>query len=185
MWVIAVPAPLGVERDDKDVAAFELVQQPGAAAAPGDGFAQRPREALEHRRAHQELARVRRLARRYLVPQIVDAVAIAGRHPRQRRRAIVGVAQRQRDQVQPGDPSLRPLLGGRDLLRRELQPVRPVEQGGRLVVAEAQLRGADLVELAARPSATGGSAWPASTRWTPRAKRSTRYAIPHGSRGRR
>src|SRR4051794_27712468 len=78
--LVAIPAALGVERDDEQVPTLELGQRRGAVLAPGDGVAQRPRQALQHRRAGEELARLGRQAPRDLVPKVVGEEAIADRH---------------------------------------------------------------------------------------------------------
>ena len=86
--VVAEPAPLGVERDDEQVAALERAQHVGAVAALDDGVAERARQALEHRGAHQELARLGRLLGDDLVPQVVDEEAVVDRQAGQEGGAI-------------------------------------------------------------------------------------------------
>ena len=67
---------------------------------------------------------------------------------------VLLVAQRERGQLQPGDPALRPLLQGRNLLTSKAKAHRAAEEVGRLLAGEAEVRGAQLRELA--PGAQAG-----------------------------
>jgi hypothetical protein len=95
-----------------------------------DGVGQRAADALEDRRAHEELPHVARLAQHDFVPQVVDEVAIVDREMREERPAVVRLPQRQRGEVEPGDPALRTMLQLRELLRRQVQAVPAGEQLG-------------------------------------------------------
>ena len=146
--VVAVPAPVAVERDDEQVAAIELGEADAGPLAADHRVAQRPGHALEDRGAHQEAALLGGDAVEDLGGQVVaDLAVVAG----QRGAEVLArrmLAQRQPRELQPRGPALGALLDLRDLLGRELDAERREVRAG-LVLAEAHLTAADLDELVA------------------------------------
>jgi hypothetical protein len=116
--VVAKPAPVAVERDHEQVRALELEQHLGAVPPLGDGVGERAADALEDRRAHEELPYVGRLAPNDLVPEVVDEVPRVDGHPLQETGVIGSLAQRKRGEIQPGHPSLHTALERREVGRR-------------------------------------------------------------------
>ena len=117
-----------------------------------------PVSRLEDRGAHQEVPDRPRLREHHLVPQVVDQEAVVGRQRVEHPSAIGTALEPQRGQVQPGHPTLDPLLDGCDLGRVEVEAVHVVEQHRGLLVGEPQLFAADLGEIAHRPQ-------PAQAQW--------------------
>ena len=97
----------------EEVAALEVLQHPGAVGAAGDGVAQRPGEPVEDGGAEQEVADLARLPGQHLVGEVVDHEPVA---PGERLEeagdlARLGdAAQRQRGELQSGDPALGAVL---------------------------------------------------------------------------
>ena len=88
-----------------------------------------------------------------LFDQVVDDVAAVPRKVRDEAGDIVAPLDRQRRQLESGDPAFGAPLQRGDVSRSEIQPHHLVEVGGGLVGREAQIGCADLVELASRPQA--------------------------------
>ena len=153
--VVAVPLPLVVEGDDEQVPALEDLQRLAAVVAAGERVAQRAGHLLEHRGVEEEPANVAGLAVEHLLDQVVqdEAVAAGERvdkagHPT----GVPGVsaaAGRESGQLQPGGPSLGAVLEGGDVRRIEVEAHDVIEECVRLLGGEAQVRGAQLKELAA------------------------------------
>ena len=151
--VVAVPAAMVVEGDQRQVRVLEPLEAGRAVLAAGHDVAQRRRQALEDRGLEQEVAGVGRLAVEHLGRQVVDELAVVACERGDERVGLGAAAQREPGELQPRRPALGAVLQLRDLPRREVQPERAVEQRGRLGVAEAQLSHADLDELPARAQA--------------------------------
>ena len=109
----------------------------------------------EHRGVEQEPANVVGLAVEHLLDQVVQDEAVAAGERVDEAGHPAGVpgagaaAGRESGQLQPGGPSLGAVLEGGDVRRIEVEAHDVVEERVRLVGGEAQVRGAQLEELAA------------------------------------
>src|SRR5512141_194599 len=75
--VVAVPAPFVIERHEEDIRLLKALEHPLTVTSAGEAIAQGAGQALEHRRLHQEVARVRIEAREYLIGDVVEDVTMA------------------------------------------------------------------------------------------------------------
>ena len=122
-----------------------------AAALAGDGIAQRAAQPVEDRGLQQEVADLLGLALQDLLDQVVDDVAVVAGEAGDEAGDVVAALHRQRRQLQRGDPALGARLQRGDVRAGQVQAHHLVEVGGGLVGGEAQVGGADLDQLAARP----------------------------------
>ena len=121
-------------------------------AAAGDGVAERAGEPLQHGGREEEVARGRRLTGQDLVGEVVDDEPVAARERSDEGGDLVAVgdaAQRQRGQLQPGDPALRPLVEHLRVLDRDGEAHGRGEEGVGLAGGEPEVGGTQLDELAA------------------------------------
>ena len=141
--------------------------------------AQRCAEAVEHAGVEQETMGVRVLGRDDLVAQVVDQVAVVGE--------VVGaarpgsIAERQAREVEPRGPALGLGAQLRELVLRQGERERIVQERRRLRVVEAQLLAGDLVSSASarrREMPIGGSVRVAMTRCAARWRWSSRKRTP-------
>ena len=148
--VEAVPAPRVVERQQEQLLALQPLEQRRTILAAGDGVAERGGQALENRRPQEERPHGRGLPRQHLLRQVIDDEAVAAAEGGDRRAGIGVIAQRQRGQLQPGDPALgaRRQRRGRPVGERRGQ--RGAQECRRLVGGEAQVGRADLGQLPPR-----------------------------------
>ena len=125
--VVPVPLVSIVERDEQQVRVFERLQHLGRSRRVEQGIAQRPAQAVDDRRARQELHLVRREAREHFGTQIVRHQAIVTRERETRGRFDAARVQRERAEVQPDRPALGALDQRFDLRVAELH-ARALEQ---------------------------------------------------------
>ena len=151
--VVAIPLAPVVERDEEQVRPIERLQHGLAAVLAGDGIAQRAAQPVQDRGLQQEAPDVLGLALQDLLDQVVDDVAVVPGEAGDEAGDVVAPLHRERRQLECGDPAFGARLQRGDVPRRQGQPHHLVEVGGGLVRREAQVGGADLDELAARPQA--------------------------------
>ena len=152
--VVAVPGALGVERDEEQVVALEVVQHAGAFCSSGDRVTQRTGESVEDGGAEQELADVWWLPGQDLVGEVVDDEPVAPGEGVDEARDLTPLgdaAQREGGELKAGDPPFGALLQRVRVGGGELQPHHLVEELSSLVGGEAQIGGAQLDELSASP----------------------------------
>jgi len=145
--MVAVPLAAPVQRHQQQIRPGQTRQDRGRPGLVQHRLAQRPAHPLQHRGPGQEHPLLRRDPRQKLGLQVrADQLVLAGE-----RRHRVGqrtpVPQRQRRQVQPGRPSLGPLVQLSHLLRAQADP-RPTQQRCRLRHRKRQVAGADLQDPA-------------------------------------
>jgi hypothetical protein len=146
--VVAEPLATPVERNEEEVRPLDLAEHPPRRVVATHRITQRGTEPIEHAGVEQEPPRLRLLRREDLVAEVLHEVSV---EPQVVGAARPGaVAQREPGQVEPGDPALGPRPEQLELLGRERQRQRVVEQRRRLGVAEPQLIAQDLAELTAR-----------------------------------
>ena len=155
--VVAVPAPVVVERDEEQVRSVHGLEHRSATpvADPlryaADRVAQRAGEPIEDRGVEQEAAYVVGLPTEDLVGEVVDDEPVVASEPGDEACPVVAVAQREGRQLEGGDPSLRAGLERCEVGGREVEAVEVVEVAGHLLNGEAKVRRADLDELPASP----------------------------------
>jgi hypothetical protein len=147
--VVAPPAAHLVQRHQEQVGRLDPLQQLLAVGPAGDRIAQRTAQPRQHRRLQQELAHLRWLTLQHLLGEVVQDVPVAAGERRHEPGRIGAATQRQRGQLQPGDPPFGASRQRRQAGRRQLQPGGLPQQGGRLVGGEAQVGGAQLGQLPA------------------------------------
>ena len=177
--MVAIPLASLVERRQEQVRALQFAQQRGRPLGLEDGIAQRSGQALQDRRAQQERPDGVRLADQHLRAQVVGDMAVVAVEGGDEGARVLSAAKRKPSQVQPGRPALGPLGQTLDVVGRELQPHRPVQQGQGLFVGELQVGGPELGQLPlARILArgSGGSARVDNARWTPAGRWSRKKA---------
>src|SRR5215207_11671020 len=148
--VEAEPLATVVEGEQEEVRAGERLQRTGGSTLLEDRVAQRRAQALEHRRAQHEPLELGVVSREDLAGEEVDDVCARAVERADERPPVRRAGERQRSEVDPGRPALRPGDEEVDVGRRqrELEPV--VQELPRLAGREAQVVGAQLDQLAAR-----------------------------------
>ena len=164
--VVAEPGPLGVERYDERVRVLEVQQDPFRARAAGQQVGQLAVDPVEQGGAQQQILDVGGLAVQHLGEQVLGDRAVAAGELRDEplRVGVTGQGDRREPQARgpPFGPLVqqrRPGLGQRD--------TRGVEQLAGLALGKAQVRRADLGQLAGQAqlmqaAAADRDAWPGS-----------------------
>ena len=88
-----------------------------------------------------------RQPRENVLLHIVQEIAVAASKVRDPAGEILPLAQRERCQLQTGDPALRPVLQGGHVFFRERQAHALQKKAGRFFLGKAQITGADLDHL--------------------------------------
>src|SRR5918996_1548156 len=147
--VIAVPLAFRVERDEEEVRALDVLEDRCRALAVDDRVAKRTAEALEDRRAQEEVPDLLGLAVEHLRAEVVDDVTLVARKRLDEGPRVGSPAQRESSEIQACGPTLRPLVQPRHVFWIEAQLEHTVQEHGGLLVGEAQLLRSDLVQLTA------------------------------------
>jgi hypothetical protein len=149
--VIAIPAPLVVQRDNEQVGALQGNQRrlPSSGCILQDGVAQWPAQAIENGGAQQEVLDACRLPLQNLLHQVVEHETVAAAEGCDEACRVGSALHRNGRQVQAGDPALGARLQSSDLRLGEVQPHHLVEKFCRLIWGETQIGGAQLGQLAA------------------------------------
>ena len=150
--MIPVPAALVVQRDDEQVSALEILERGLASRGTGHEVAEARREAIEHRGREEKGVGWLGLARQHLLDQEVEDVAVA---PGEGLDQAGGAArplslQRERRELQAGDPALGPLDQRRALVLGQLEAHDVAEERLPFVPPKAQVGGADLEQIVGR-----------------------------------
>ena len=151
--VIAIPLARRIERDDEEIGVLQRRQQ-GAAVTPiGHGITQGRREPIEDGGLQQEVLHVGRLALKDFVDEVIQNIAIAAGKRLNQLPGVGVTAQRQGQQLQPGDPALGALLQRGDIAPIQFQPRGLPQKIGRFFQRELQIGLANLRHLTARAQA--------------------------------
>ena len=117
--VIAIPAPLVIQRDDEQVGAFEVFQRclPGTSGSEQHGFTQEP-----HRRSRIDVRNknvwmLRRLLMQHFFQQIVEHEMMAAGERPDEAGGIRSALHGERGQLQTGDPAFGAILQRGDVVR--------------------------------------------------------------------
>ena len=145
--VVAKPRALGVERHDKRVGVLQFQQDPFRARAAGQQIGQFTVDPVEHGGAQQQILDVVRLALQHLGDQVLGDRPVAAGELRDETLRVGVTGQRDRRQPQARRPPFRPLVQQRRSGVRQRDP-RGIEKLARLALGEAQIRRADLGQLA-------------------------------------
>ncbi|MCY1418164.1 hypothetical protein D9M71_337150 [compost metagenome] len=146
--VIAEPAVFGVQRDQEQVGLLQLVQHGLAAAAPGEGIAERRAQLVEHAGLQQEAAGVFGLPVQQVFGEKFGQVQVGAGERVDEGRAVVVPAQRQRGEIEPGDPAFGAAGQGVDVAVAEFEPALVEDVAAGFLPAEAQGVGGDLEQPA-------------------------------------
>ena len=149
--VVAVPLPAVVQAYDEQVRAVQQLQHRPPVARTGDRIAQGSAEPVQDRGLQQEAAYGVGLATEHLLDQVVHDEPVVAREAGDEAGWVVTALERQRRELQRGDPPLGPAFQGGDVGGVEVEPDDVVEVGRHLVVGEAEVGGADLDQLATGP----------------------------------
>ncbi len=104
--MIAIPAPLVVQRNKEEVGRQQALQQVGAVAAPGHGIAQVAVQPGQNRGVQQELLHRGRLAGQHLLGQVAQDEAVGSAEGLDKGRGIGAALQGKAGQLQAGGPPL-------------------------------------------------------------------------------
>ena len=150
--VIPEPPVLVVQRDQEQVGAVDLADQPGAVGPSGERVAQRRAHAVEDRGRQQEVADLGGLSGQHLLAEVVDDVPACASEPLDEIRTVRPVTQPQSGQLQSGGPALGPRQQPEHVVlgQRRANPVEPAaEELDRLGDAEPQVFGPQLGQVPA------------------------------------
>ena len=149
--VVAIPAPLVVERDDEEVGLVERLQRglPGRRGVARDGVAEGAAQAIQDRRLQQKFLNAGGLLLQNFFHQIVHDKAMAAGKRMDKLRNVVGSRvltplHRNSRQLQARNPALRALLQRSDFVGGQAQPHGVVEKASRFGGGKAQVGGAQL-----------------------------------------
>ena len=148
--VIAVPAPLVIQRDEEQVRPLDRAEHRRRSSPADDGVAQRSGHPIEDRRPVEEAQLTRRQPGGKLGAEEVLDVAVAVAEGGGRRDAAGPGVQLERREVEPGRPALRPMDELGDVGQRQLQPGAGEQRRGLLDV-QRQVLGPELEEPASGP----------------------------------
>ena len=142
--VIAVPAPFVVEGDEEQVGAFEILEGclPGSRRVAQNGITQWAAQLVEDRRAHQERLHALRLSLQDLLEQIVEHETVAAGERSDEGRGVRMSLQRQRGQLQTGNPPFRAGLQCCDVFCGEIETHCLIEERSGFGRSKPQVRDA-------------------------------------------
>ena len=150
--VVAKPATGGVERGDEGVLVFEPLEDRLGPRAAGEHIGQRAADALEDRRAQEQLAHLRRLALQHLGEEVARHGPLAAGELGHKALRVRVRGQRDRRQAHTGRPSLGAFVQRGETGIRQSDPAG-TEQGAGFVEREAQVGPAQFGQPAREPQA--------------------------------
>src|SRR5260370_35890806 len=110
-FMMAVPLPLGVQRQEEEIGLLQCLQHLLAlrrTGPGGDGLAESCIHARYDRCLKQKVLERRRQRRENVLLHIIQQITVGTRKVFHNSRIIWSLAQGERGQLQPGDPTLRP-----------------------------------------------------------------------------
>ena len=148
--VVPVPAPLAVQGDDEQVGPIEVLEGllAGGRGVEQHGITERAAEPIEDGRAQQEGLHGFGLPLEDFFDQIVEHEVVAAGERGDEAGSVFTALQRDRGELQTGDPALGPAFERTDLVGGEVEVHDLVEKAGGLGRGEAQIGGAQLGQLA-------------------------------------
>ena len=149
--VVAIPLAAAVQGHQEEVRPLELGQGAPRVGRARHRVAQGPREPPQDRGAQQEQPALRGLVVEHLGGEVVHHQPVVAREGVDERRRVRPVAHRQACEIEAGGPALGAQTQGGHLGILEGVSHHAAEEGGGLVVVEAQVGRAQLGQLAARP----------------------------------
>ena len=128
--VVAVPAPLVVEGDDEQVGPIEVFEGllTGGRGVEQHGITEGAAEPIEDGRPQQEGLHGFGLPLEDFLDQVVEHEVVAAGERRDEARGVLTALQRDRGQLQAGDPALGPGFERGDLVRGEVEVHHLVEE---------------------------------------------------------
>ena len=128
--VVAVPAPLVVQGDDEQVGPIEVLEGllAGGRGVEQHGITERAAEPIEDGRPQQEGLHGFGLPLEDLLDQVVEHEVVAAGERRDEAGDVFTALQRDRGQLQTGDPALGPGFERGDLVRGEVEVHHLVEE---------------------------------------------------------
>jgi hypothetical protein len=148
--VIAIPLAAVVERHEKEVRPVERLEDAAAARRARDGIAEVAGEARQDGGLQQEGAHRVVLLLQHLFDEVVDDVPIVAGEPGDEGCRVVPAPQRQRGELDRGDPPLGAFAERPHVVVADPEPHAAVEVLGCLVGGEAQVGRAQLEQPAER-----------------------------------
>ncbi|MCY1218547.1 hypothetical protein D9M68_442290 [compost metagenome] len=151
--VVAVPVALGVEREQQQVGALEVVEHLARVAAAGERIAQRCAELAEHAGVEQEGAAGAGLPREDVFGKELAQFQVRAGERCDKGRVVAALLQRQRGEVDRRGPALGAAVQRGDVVVAQRQAAAAAQQLGGLLQRKAQRGRRDLQQLAARTQA--------------------------------
>jgi len=145
--VVAVPTSLVIQRDDKQVRPLEHFQHGLAPLLTRHRIAERSAQALQETGAQQKRLHRLRLPREHLFREVVEHIAMAAGEGREKLRDIRSALQRERGQLQAGNPAFRATLEDGNGFGGQVQPHHSLQKGVHFGGFKAQVTSPDLAEL--------------------------------------
>ena len=145
--VVAEPGPPGIQRHDERVGVLEVQQDPFRARPAGQQVGQLAVDPVEQAGAKEQILDVGRLAFEHLGEQVLGDRALAAGELGDEPLRVGVTGQGDRREPQARGPPFGPLVQQRDPGLRQ-HDARGVKQLAGFALGKAQIRGADLGELA-------------------------------------
>jgi hypothetical protein len=137
--MISVPLALAIEGYQKEVLRFDSLEQPLAVLATRDLSAEIRAQALEERGREKEIPYFLSQSIQNRFAEIIGNRPVAARKLFKEEAAILGVLERQGDEAEPCDPTLRPLHDRRHVFPLETVSLEVVEEELGFFYAKAQV----------------------------------------------
>ena len=135
--VVAVPVPLVVQRDHKQVRPLERFQHRLAPLLLCHRIAEWLAEAVQDRGVQEKLLQRRGLPCEHLVAQIVEHIAMAAGEGSEKPGDIGSAPEGERSQLQASNPAFRAMLEGGDGLGRKVESHHGLQKRARFGGAKA------------------------------------------------
>src|SRR5579859_855897 len=145
--VIAVPLPLIVQGEQKEIGLFQPLEHHLPLRLACHRLTERPTEMLQNGSLEQEALHVRRLARQYLLGQVVNDETVRTCERLHKMRYVLTALQRERSQLEASNPAFGACFKRHYVLSRKLDSARLRKEGGGFLLREAQVSCANLDQL--------------------------------------
>src|SRR5260370_23157731 len=126
--VIAVPPPLVIQRYQEEMGGFQRLKRRLPLRISRHRLTERTRHPLQDRGLKQKGLDGFGLMNQHLFDQVVNNIAMAASERPDEPSDVRATVQRERSQLQSGNPALRARVQRSDLLRRKRQPAEPSEE---------------------------------------------------------
>src|SRR5438270_12081907 len=157
--VITVPGTFIIERNEKQVGLFELLQHLLAPGLTGHSIAERPVQAIEDGGLQQERTDMLRLLAQHFFRLIIHDVAMASSEGGDEAGKIFSPLHGESCQLQSSNPSLSTILQCSNIVRRQVEAHDAIEKGRCLIKGKTQVVRTQFDQLTPHPQTRERQRW--------------------------